>query len=88
MAVSALIPKLRWANIGWFYHWGTKQYDFSKGKQVIGKNMRDVCKEVVESVPWEEVFDGNDWDSWGNGNAGLGWKTWSDSYGASAYVCS
>ena len=31
-SAASLIPKLRWANIGWFYHWGTKHYDFTRGK--------------------------------------------------------
>lgn len=74
--VSALVPKLRWANIGWSYHWGTKQYDFCKGKGTISQEVRSVCKRAVRAVRWDRVFeddkssdgdwgeDGPDWDSW------------------------
>lgn len=74
--VSSLVPKLRWANIGWFYHWGTKQYDFTQGPGVIHEAVREVCKRAVMAVKWEKVFgderipreewgdDGPDWDSW------------------------
>jgi hypothetical protein len=80
LTVSALIPKLRWANIGWFYHWGTKQYDFSKGKQAVDRGIRDICKKAVDSVLWAEVFDDVDLH-WGIDEPG--WETWSNSYGAS-----
>ncbi|KAH9926101.1 uncharacterized protein B0H18DRAFT_1006549 [Fomitopsis serialis] len=61
--VSALVPKLRWANIGWSYHWGRSK-------------VRSVCKRAVRAVSWDRVFandkssagdwgeDGPDWDSW------------------------
>ncbi|OSX64798.1 hypothetical protein POSPLADRAFT_1044247 [Postia placenta MAD-698-R-SB12] len=74
--VSSLIPKLRWANIGWFYHWGTKHYDFTQGPGVIHDEVREVCKRAVTAVEWEKVFgseriprggwgeDAPDWDSW------------------------
>ncbi|TCD65619.1 hypothetical protein EIP91_002424 [Steccherinum ochraceum] len=74
---EALLPKLRWANIGWFYHWGTKHYDFSRGKIPVSDVYKDVCKRAVSSVPWSEVF-GDDWreDEWGEDD----WTTWNDSY--------
>lgn len=73
-----LLPKLRWANIGWYYHWGSKQYDFARGKIEVSDTIQRVCKRVVGSVPWEEVFRGdeNDW-----GDDGPEWKDWHQTYG-------
>lgn len=78
---SSLIRKLRWANIGWNYHWGTKHYDFSKGKGMIDPKIRDVCRRAVELVAWDQIFsveaDGNvDW-----GVGGPDWHTWTETYG-------
>lgn len=74
---SDLVPKLRWANIGWSYHWGSKQYDFSKGKGEIDPFLRHLCKRAVGAVPWEKVFEGDDLDGWGDDD----WRTWKDTYG-------
>ena len=76
---SALIRKLRWANIGWYYHWGTKQYDFTKGKADINLKIRNVCKNAVESINWEDVFGGSNDLNWGD--EGPDWHNWTDSYG-------
>lgn len=79
---SELVPKLRWANIGWSYHWGTKQYDFSKGKGHVDRRVRDLCRHAVSSVPWERVFgeaegDGTRREGWGDDD----WRTWNETYG-------
>ena len=76
---SALIQKLRWANIGWYYHWGTKQYDFTKGKADINPKIRNICKNVVESINWEDVFSVSTDLDWGD--EGPGWHNWTDLYG-------
>ncbi|KAF8201434.1 hypothetical protein BJ912DRAFT_1019397 [Pholiota molesta] len=75
--VSSLIYKLRWANIGWFYHWGTKQYDFSKGPGTIDDELRSLCVEAVKTVDWGHVHrDSNgDW-----GPTGPDWDTWDETY--------
>ncbi|KIO06395.1 hypothetical protein M404DRAFT_481088 [Pisolithus tinctorius Marx 270] len=75
---SELVPKLRWANIGWSYHWGTKQYDFSKGKGHIDSRIRDLCRNAVSLVPWNKVFgaDSSLEEGWGDDD----WKTWSETY--------
>ncbi|KII88992.1 hypothetical protein PLICRDRAFT_159996 [Plicaturopsis crispa FD-325 SS-3] len=74
----ALLRKLRWANIGWFYHWGTKQYDFSKGKQAVDPLVRNLCRRAVESVNWGDVFgDGTDTDGWGDDPD---WRKWDQTY--------
>ncbi|KAJ3504672.1 hypothetical protein NLJ89_g7819 [Agrocybe chaxingu] len=74
---SSLLYKLRWANIGWFYHWGTKQYDFSKGKGTIDGELRRICKAAVRSVDWTKVHGSND-DGWGP--EGPDWRTWDETY--------
>jgi hypothetical protein len=76
---SELLPKLRWANIGWYYHWGTKQYDFTKGRGTIDDRVRDVCQDAVRAVDWEQVYDGVE-ASWENALE-PDWKTWNDTYG-------
>lgn len=82
-STASLIPRLRWANIGWSYHWGTKQYDFSKGKGVIQNEVRQLCKNVVRSVRWEQVLsDQCNHEEWGED--GPDWETWDKSYGQSA----
>ncbi|KAF5391429.1 hypothetical protein D9757_002030 [Collybiopsis confluens] len=72
-----LLPRLRWANIGWFYHWGTKHYDFSKGKIPVHETVRQVCKEIIKLIDWNEVFE-SDTSEWGP--SGPDWVDWHDSY--------
>lgn len=78
-----LLPKLRWANIGWFYHWGTKHYDFSRGKVEIKEPVRSLCKEIVRSINWNDVFAlGVSTDSEGDwGEGGPTWNDWRTDYG-------
>lgn len=80
MYPAALVPKLRWANIGWYYHWGSKQYDFTRGKIAVNPAYRNICKQAVQSVPWSQVFhDSEDTlKDWGDEPD---WTTWHDSYG-------
>ncbi|KAG6818164.1 hypothetical protein H0H87_000069 [Tephrocybe sp. NHM501043] len=77
-SASELLTKLRWANIGWFYHWGTKQYDFTKGKGVIDPRLRDLCRDAVAAVDWRQVY-GETNGIWGDGEAD--WTTWNETYG-------
>jgi hypothetical protein len=77
---SALLPKLRWANIGWTYHWGSKQYDFSRGKGEVHPRLRELCKSIVRSVDWGQALKSDDGsDTWGGGSQD--WMTWGDTYG-------
>ncbi|KAJ3482651.1 hypothetical protein NLI96_g6826 [Meripilus lineatus] len=73
----SLLPKLRWANIGWYYHWSSKQYDFARGKIEVSEVIKGVCQRAVGSVDWEEVYrdDQSDW-----GPDGPGWKDWQETY--------
>lgn len=79
MTASELLPRLRWANIGWFYHWGTKQYDFTKEKVEPGRIISKLCREIVRSVNWEDVFVNV--MSWQKPEIMPEWKTWEKTYG-------
>ncbi|KAJ2916008.1 hypothetical protein MD484_g4360, partial [Candolleomyces efflorescens] len=76
--ISALLYKLRWANIGWYYHWGTKQYDFSRGKGEIDSQVRSICKRAVEAVDWNQVYDGTEDVEWDQRDPE--WKSWGETY--------
>ncbi|KAI0831750.1 hypothetical protein BC628DRAFT_1349622 [Trametes gibbosa] len=78
---SNLIRRLRWANIGWYYHWGTKQYDFTRGPGEIAPLVRDLCKGVVQSIPWDRVFDeGQEHVTMEGGEGGSDWMDWKTTY--------
>jgi hypothetical protein len=76
---SKLLLKLRWANIGYFYHWGTKTYDFTKPKVEYPRELRKICKDVVASIDWHQVWDGADEEEWGE--EGPDWEKWPETYG-------
>ncbi|KAF8323205.1 hypothetical protein DL93DRAFT_2162389 [Clavulina sp. PMI_390] len=91
--VSKLLYKMRWANLGRSYHWGTKSYDFEKTLAPFPKDVRDICQRAVRAVEWEDVWggraeaNGDEADSgreipdeeWGEEGA-QSWKTWADDY--------
>ena len=82
ISISSLIPKLRWANIGWYYHWGTKQYDFSRGPGEIADLVRGICRSAVGRIPWEQVFretENGVEEDWGE--EGPDWMHWKETYG-------
>jgi len=74
---SALLYKLRWANIGWSYHWGTKQYDFAKGRALIDRKLRELCKSAVAAVDWAQVY-ADDKADWGADDPF--WTSWEETY--------
>lgn len=87
LTAAQLLPKLRWANIGRSYHWGSKSYDFTKTLAQFPQDVRDICQRAVKSVPWNEVWGASstpapdtpaeDWGSEGPDS----WRSWSDTYG-------
>jgi alkylated DNA repair protein alkB homolog 1 len=77
-SASALLGKLRWANIGWSYHWGSKQYDLTRGKGEVHEGFREVCKSAVRSVDWADVFGGQGQDGWDEADD---LRTWNETYG-------
>ncbi|KAF9792254.1 hypothetical protein BJ322DRAFT_1132594 [Thelephora terrestris] len=72
---SKLLPKLRWANIGWFYHWGTKQYDFTRERIDVAPEIKSLCRSIVRAVDWRRVFGGVHFE-----NDAEDWETWSETY--------
>lgn len=73
---SKLLLKLRWANIGWFYHWGTKQYDFTRGKIEVAPEIKSLCQSIVRAVDWRRIFGDLHFE-----NEAEDWKTWPETYG-------
>lgn len=88
--VSRLLLKMRWANIGRSYHWGTKSYDFSKRPAPFPADLRELCQRVVRTVHWEDVWHSAYEDllippeEWGN--EGENWPSWHDEYGRILFI--
>ncbi|KAG8969240.1 hypothetical protein FRC03_003765 [Tulasnella sp. 419] len=84
LTLSQAILKLRWANIGRSYHWGTKSYDFSRTLAPFPQDVRDICKNVVINIPWNQVWDENNSsvqiseEEWGE--EGRGYADWGEEY--------
>lgn len=84
-----MLPKLRWANIGWSYHWGSKSYDFSRPVAPFPKDVKDICQRAVKAVNWPEIWGKSAEDSnleldeaeWGS--EGPDWQSWAEYYGES-----
>jgi len=77
---SKLLPKLRWANVGWFYHWGTKQYDFTRGKVDVAPELKSLCQSIVRAVDWSRVFGHLHFE-----NEAEDWNTWHETYGVDVF---
>ncbi|KAG8898913.1 hypothetical protein FRC01_010724 [Tulasnella sp. 417] len=78
-----LLPKLRWANIGRSYHWGSKAYDLSKELAPFPEDVKDICTRVVKEVPWKDVWTSEGpedipQEEWGM--EGPGWNSWPETY--------
>lgn len=82
LPISQIIPKLRWSNIGHFYHWGTKSYHFDPSYTPVPSDIHSLCQQAVKAVKWRDV--------WGNGadiTAGAwetetpNWLTWEEEFG-------
>lgn len=65
--------KLRWTNIGHYYHWGLKQYDFSVrdpqngGPIAIPEPVAEVCRSAVEAIPWQHTCVAEAAEEWKKG---------------------
>ncbi|KZV88848.1 hypothetical protein EXIGLDRAFT_678500 [Exidia glandulosa HHB12029] len=84
VTASSLLPRLRWANIGYSYHWGSKSYDFSKGNGVFPERIAELCRQAVASVDWQEVWKDVNLDGWGN--EGPDWPSWATDYSPDAGI--
>jgi len=56
LPLSSLISKLRWSNIGHFYHWGTKSYEFDRPQVPMPQDVKKICRQAVRAIPWEDVW--------------------------------
>lgn len=86
--ISQALLKMRWANIGRSYHWGTKSYDFKKQLGRFPEDVRHICKRAVRAVDWKDVWGGADQAHGDWGDEGEDWDTWHDSYGRPIVECS
>jgi alkylated DNA repair protein alkB family protein 1 len=81
LPLSAILPKLRWSNIGHFYHWGTKSYEFDREHIPVPDDIRNICRDAVNSLKWEEVWkDGANHKSGDWGPDGPDWKDWHETF--------
>ena len=81
LPLSAILLKLRWSNIGHFYHWGTKSYEFDREYIPIPEEIRNICQDAVNSLKWEEVWkDGADHKSGDWGDDGPDWNDWHETF--------
>ena len=81
IGTAQLVSRLRWANIGWSYHWGTKQYDFARGVRPVGEPFRRVCTQVVRGIRWQEVFGDAATESLDGWEGASDWRAWQETYG-------
>lgn len=79
--VSKLLTKLRWANVGYYYHWGAKSYDFTRPKSDCPEFLKDMCQTIVASIDWKEVWNREDVPEEEWGKHGPDWELWPESYG-------
>lgn len=75
-SASDLVSRLRWANLGYIYHWGSKSYDFSKATIPVPSMVQNVCKRIVQQIDWHDVW--KDEKEWANGHSE--WASWSSNY--------
>jgi alkylated DNA repair protein alkB homolog 1 len=81
LPLSSIIHKLRWSNIGHFYHWGTKSYQFDRALIPIPSDIKEICQRAVKVVQWDDVWkDGADLKSgdWEMGQPD--WERWHETF--------
>lgn len=84
-SAAELLPRLRWANLGHSYHWGSKSYDFSKQHPPLPQEVREICRSLVSGVDWDDLWSKRTEEV----RAGLNeedWRDWSDNYGGSMFT--
>lgn len=81
LPLSQCIHKLRWSNIGHFYHWGTKSYQFDRTLIPIPRDIKETCQRAVRVLQWDDVWkEGADLESgeWEMGKPD--WENWHDTF--------
>ncbi|GAA5951116.1 hypothetical protein JCM8115_005059 [Rhodotorula mucilaginosa] len=79
--VGELLPKLRWANVGWHYNWTTKLYEFERGQPPLPPLIYQCCRSLARLMPWETIYgaeraaDGTETTP-----TKIDWKRWREAY--------
>ncbi|GAA5921512.1 hypothetical protein JCM3775_003084 [Rhodotorula graminis] len=71
VTVRELLPKLRWANVGFHYNWTTKVYEFERGCVPLPPLIHRCCRDLARQTPWDRIFGdsktpsrSHDWSTW------------------------
>ncbi|GAA5829253.1 hypothetical protein JCM11251_004983 [Rhodosporidiobolus azoricus] len=82
VTVRELLPKMRWANVGWYYNWTSKLYEFERGHIPLPPVILRCCRDLVRKTPWRQVFldsSTSDSGSYG-GTSSEDWRKWKEDY--------
>ncbi|GAA5835078.1 hypothetical protein JCM9279_007193 [Rhodotorula babjevae] len=80
VTVRELLPKLRWANVGHFYNWTSKQYEFERGFVPLPPLIHRCCRDLARQTPWALVFGENKPLIESSATAAHDWSTWAHDY--------
>ncbi|GAA5887327.1 hypothetical protein JCM6882_002493 [Rhodosporidiobolus microsporus] len=82
VTVRELLPKMRWANVGYYYNWTTKLYEFERGFIPLPPLILRCCRDVVRKTPWRDVFCSSDTAEDGDlgGTSVEDWRKWEEDY--------
>ncbi|GAA6051661.1 hypothetical protein JCM3770_001217 [Rhodotorula araucariae] len=80
ITVAQLLPKLRWANVGWHYDWTTKLYEFSRPFVPLPPLIQRCCRTLGRQTPWQHVFSAVSLGSTEPSKPSQDWRRWKDIY--------
>ncbi|GJN87211.1 hypothetical protein Rhopal_000156-T1 [Rhodotorula paludigena] len=81
VTIEELLPKLRWANVGWHYNWTTKLYEFERGHVPLPPLILRYCRTLGRVMPWQHVFGASDAPpDQAAGSPQQDWRKWRDVY--------
>lgn len=86
LPLSSILYKLRWSNIGHFYHWGTKSYQFDRELISIPSDIKSICQRAVQTVPWSKVWQNGADLAAGEWESGPDWQQWHKNYDPDAGI--
>ncbi|PVG04465.1 hypothetical protein CPB86DRAFT_722448 [Serendipita vermifera] len=87
LPLNSILHKLRWSNIGHFYHWGTKSYEFDRPYIPVPADIKRVCTNAVQAVDWSDVWKedqdiiAEEWE-----NSRPDWDTWPETFAPEAGI--
>lgn len=85
-SATDLLPRLRWTNLGHFYHWGSKSYDLSKHPPPVPSEVRNLCKNLVAGIEWDSLWP-TDYDPQDTlGLSSAEWNSWGETYDPDAGI--